>query len=327
MLVIGSAALAVAGIGDKIPNDLDVIVWKEEIEDVVKTFKPAKVDVLDDHRIVLHGCRDSLSSLLKTQQPIVELEIAWPGSSAEKILLSHKMDEYWGFWVFMKPVDCYWLKMSHRYKKNTPHFEKTRNDILALRKVFKLSTSASLSKSFVPRVPHWYKQREEETYNYGLPNLQPGQTKDKFFSGGGVKYYYDHDWIHEVVARMYNATAPAYTLYLKEGETVACDRGRFDSLPQEEKLRGVMEEATVLALERSIIPSRKDEDWVARGVQVDSTAIWKYALQKVCTSITSGWFREFAWEQYDNALQSYNRNYADIFWSEVKDGSVLVDAS
>jgi hypothetical protein len=315
MLVIGSAALAIAGIGDRVPNDLDVIVWKEEIEDVVKTFRPTKIDVLDERRIVLHGCRDSLSSLLKTQQPIVELEIAWPGSSAEKILLSHKMDEYWGFWVFMKPVDCYWLKMSHRYKKNTPHFEKTRNDILTLREIVGV---ASLWGGM--KVPEWYKQREEETYSYNHPNLQAGQTKDKFFNGDGVKYYYDHDWIHEVVARMYNATTPAYTLYLKEGETVACDRGRFDSLPQEEKLRGVMEEATVLALERSIIPTRLDDGWVARGVSVRSDAIWKFALQKVCTSITSGWFREFAWENYDKALENYNKNYAEIFWSEVPRG-------
>ena len=315
MLVIGSAALAVAGLGSKVPNDLDVIVWKEEIPDVVKTFRPTKIDVLDERRIVLHGCRDSISSLLKTQQPIVELEIAWPGSSAEKILLAHRMDDYWGFWVFMKPVDCYWLKMSHRYKKNTPHFEKTRNDIINLRRELYHSVPPAWNIQ-----PDWYKKREEETYSYNHPYLQAGHTKDKFFNGDGVKYYYDHDWIHTVVAKMYGSSRPAYELYLKDGETVACDRRKFDELPYAEKLRGVCEEATVVALERSIIPSRRDEEWVARGVVVDPQVIWKYALQKVCTSITSGWFREFAWENYDAALDNYNKNYAEIFWGEVPGG-------
>lgn len=317
MLVIGSAALAIAGVGTREPNDLDVIIWKEEMADVIKTFSPTEVNVLDDRRIVLHGCRHSLSPLLKTTHPIVELEIAWPGSSAEQILLSHKMDDYWGFWVFMKPVDCYWLKMSHRYKKNTPHFEKTRNDILALRKEVLKGVPKSEIGWYALIVPGWYKKREEETYNYNHPNLQSGQTKDKFFNGDGVKYYYDHDWIHTVVAKMYGAEVPAYSLYLKEGETVACDRAKFFALPESDRLRGVMEEATVLALERSIIPSKRDEEWVARGVNPNPQDIWKYALQKVCTSITSGWFREFAWEQYDNALHGYNRDYDNLFWNEV----------
>lgn len=309
MLVIGSAALAVAGLTDKVPNDLDVIIWKEEMEDVIKTFAPTEVNVLDDRRVVLHGCRHSLSPLLTTVHPIVELEIAWPGSSAEKILLAHKMDDYWGFWVFMKPVDCYWLKMSHRYKKNTPHFEKTRNDVLNLRK-FNEGPGLLLR-------PSWYDLREEETYSYKHPNLQAGQTKDKFFSGDGVKYYYDHDWIHTVVARMYGSEVPAYTLYLKSGESVACDRKLFESLPRSERIRGVCEEATVLALERSIIPSRMDEEWIAKGISPVPDTIWKYALQKVCTSITSGWFREFAWEHYDECLAAQNKDYVNIFWKEV----------
>jgi hypothetical protein len=306
MLVIGSAALAVAGIGDHPPNDLDVIIWKEELTDVVKQCGPKRVEVLSERSVILHECQSTLSPLLKVKHPIVELEIAWPGSSAEAILLSHKMDEYSGFWIFMKPVDVYWLKMSHRYKKNTPHFEKTRNDILRLRKEIGFLEYYK---------PHWYAQREKETYDYSHPNLSAGQSKERFFNGDGVKYWYDHDWIHTVVASMYGAEVPAYSLYLKEGEAVACDRSKFEALPHSEKLRGVMEEATVLALERSIIPARRDPEWKERNVNPNPEAIWKYALQKVCTSITSGWFREFAWENYDECLEKSCKNYANHFWA------------
>jgi hypothetical protein len=43
---------------------------------------------------------------------------------------------------------------------------------------------------------------------------------------------------------------------------------------------------------------------------------------KVCTSITSGWFREFAWENYDNVLDLYNDKYVEIFFNKVENKEV-----
>jgi len=37
------------------------------------------------------------------------------------------------------------------------------------------------------------------------------------------------------------------------------------------------------------------------------------ALMKVCTSITSGWFREFAWENYDAVQSMYSDRYVEKF--------------
>ena len=41
------------------------------------------------------------------------------------------------------------------------------------------------------------------------------------------------------------------------------------------------------------------------------------ALEKVCTSITSGWFREYAWENYHRVVHMYKtlgvNDYIDRF--------------
>src|SRR5690606_29078459 len=105
----------------------------------------------------------------------------------------------------------YTLKMSHRYLKNSPHFRKTRDDIMMLRglgcKIFDQD---------------WFKQRESETYTYKHPKLNV--MKKDFFNGDGVRYVYDHDDIHMAVAHYRESGAttpiPAYKLYMKDGAQV-----------------------------------------------------------------------------------------------------------
>lgn len=304
MLVVGSAALhLLPGFESYKPRDLDLIAFHTELPEIVKFWKPQKVQVNSESSITLFGVQKELLSLFQTELPIVEVEIAWPGTVAERI--NSVANNFHGCYTLSSLDELYTLKMSHRYKKNTPHFEKTRRDILEMRR-------------FKPRLLSWFADREKETLNYNHPKLNEGQTKAAFFSGDGVQYFFDHDLVHEVVARIYNSSQPAYQLYLKEGEAVACDRRKFENLPFRERIRGVCEEATVLALERSQIPARLDP---AFAKDVDPTWSFRYALQKVCTSITSGWFREFAWENYDEALSSYKRDYAVDFWKEVNRAS------
>jgi hypothetical protein len=76
----------------------------------------------------------------------------------------------------------------------------------------------------------------------------------------------------------------------------------FDNLPDIVKLYGVLEESYVLALERAVIP-----------LNVSADRAFEIALEKVCTSITSGWFREFAWENYDEVKKLYHESYVNKF--------------
>ena len=69
----------------------------------------------------------------------------------------------------------------------------------------------------------------------------------------------------------------------------------------------------VLALERHQIPN---------DFRPHPKKSFDMALMKVCTSITSGWFREWAWENYDQVQGLFNPAYVDWFKAGVEDGTV-----
>lgn len=229
---------------------------------------------------------------------IYEIEIAWPDTSAAKLLELIKVDV--NLANCLDPAQDYWsaslnllytLKMSHRYLRNSPFFLKTRNDIMFMR-------------TLGARIPNewsdWYKTREKETYWYKLPNLD--QSKEQFFND---LYQYDHDSLHEAVAINSNGK-PAYTYYQSNtARGVQCSKQAFYDTTEAIRLCGVVEEAMVLSLERSLIPHP--------GVKTEREA-FIFALQKVCTSITSGWFREYAYENYDRAVAMYDNLLHKQLW-------------
>lgn len=132
------------------------------------------------------------------------------------------------------------LKLSHRYKKDSPHFLKTMQDIILLRQAGAVLPEGS---------EELFKRREKDTYTYLHPNLSQG--KDTFFDASESFYKYDHDSIHRAVAE---GDVPAYTLYMQDGAQVQTDKEKFFACSEEVRLRGVLEESYVLALERSLIP-------------------------------------------------------------------------
>lgn len=116
-------------------------------------------------------------------------------------------------------------------------------------------------------------------------------NKKEFFTDN-VPYKYDHDSLHLAVAWPH---LPAYMHYMQDNAEVMCSKDKFFSLRERMRLEGVFEEACVLALERAIIPHG-----------TDPTKAFEIALEKVCTSITKGWFREYAWENYDKVRAMFN---------------------
>lgn len=196
----------------------------------------------------------------------------------------------------------YCLKMSHRFKKDSVHFHKTMADIKILRKM-----GANLDD---PVLYDIFKRREIETYNYSHPVLDT--TKSEFFDKSTVGYVYDHDSIHDCVKMQ---EKPAYMYYMKNGAQVMTDKDKFDNCPERIKLMGVYEESCVLALERSQIPN---------NFSIPPEVSFKIALEKVCTSITSGWFREYAWENYNKVMKIYSSVGKDDYIKRFKSNSNLL---
>lgn len=203
--------------------------------------------------------------------------------------------------LIAKPFTCFIMKLSHRYKKDSPHFDKTRRDILWFKSI---GMSYPFDRVFSP-FEQVLKNREAQTYKNKLPNLNQG--KQNFFDSS-VNYVYDHDTIHEAVKHL---DRPAYTYYIREGSEVFCSKDKFFDLPQIVRLYGVLEESYVLALERAVIPHG-----------TDPLRAFTIALEKVCTSVTSGWFREFAYNNYDAVFAMYHESYVDKFKKALDNGQI-----
>ena len=229
---------------------------------------------------------------------IWEFEIAYPDSTGYELLqLCNKYSDY-------KLIDVlYMLKLTHRFKKNSKHFHKTRNDILAFEK-----HGAKIDERFAD----WMKRREAETCTNKLPNLNV--TKGEFFNSEetGVVQMYDHDSVHEAIKFM---DIPAYKYFLKS--EVFCDMQKFKTLPDKVKLYAVLEECLVLAAERSQL--------CYSGITEDES--FMIALEKVSTHITGGEFREYAWRNFDTVKDLYylqGCDYMEKVYEGIDKGTIVI---
>lgn len=294
MLIIGSLAMQHHFPQDNIiPRDTDLIGTLDEFRTWTRSF--AKGDII--------LCKPLSATKMHVRDRDgwnYEFEIAGDQTTNERLLDRYSA----GIGITFAPLEVLlMLKLSHRYRRNSPHFLKTMRDIQKLR------AAGVVLDEWLEEV---LEQREKETYTYKHPKLDV--SKHAFFDGDGVNYVYDHDSLHLTQALTYKETGnhadtlcpevalyPAYTFYMKEGSEVMTSKEKFFAVDEIIRLRGVYEETCVLALERSQIPFP----------EAKPRKSFEYALMKVCTSITSGWFREFAWENYDKILDIYEKEGED----------------
>lgn len=285
MLVIGSRALERRGlIGyDDIKNsDWDFIADETDWEAFKGRMFGAEVEVQnEDVRAFkcMHNGHETYFEAYIVKEGYNENSSAALLNYAERRC---KKDNLSGFY-WATPDICLAIKLSHRFKKNNPFFRKTMQHIRFLR-----NKGYGIDKN--PKLTEIMLQRQKETLSYNHPKLDV--SKNTFFND--TIYTLDHDSIHRAVAL---ADRPAYTFYMKDGSEVMTSREKFEALPEAIKLAGVYEETCVLALERSQVPNNFQN--------VSAEHSFMMALEKVCTSITSGWFREYAWENYHKVVHMY----------------------
>jgi hypothetical protein len=280
MIILGSHSIQ--HILGRESKDIDVLATLPDFQDYLGV-NPTVVD--KDHVFAKKG------------NQIFDCELIWDsglGLELARLILSHsqtRFDQDLKAWIPNLNI-LYMLKMTHRFKKNSPHFRKTMNDIHLMRKAGAIIEPAHMD---------FFKRRQKETLYYEHPNLN--RSKDEFFNPEDNYMVYDHDSIHLTVA-LYGQ--PAYESYKTQGNEVLTSRKMFETCPKHLQLAGVYEEAAVLALERHQIPNRFAPHYL-HSAQI--------ALEKVCTSITSGHFREFAWENYDNVLHMFRNlpNFVENF--------------
>lgn len=270
MILLGSHSIQ--NILGRKSKDIDVLATLSEFEE----YTQSKATFIDqDHAFVKISDQIYDCELISDQS--LSLELA-------RLILTHPETYYNSTleaWVPNLNI-LYMLKMTHRYKKNSPHFLKTMTDIHCMRE----------AGAFIePEHMDFFFERQRATLHYEHPNLN--RSKNEFFNPEDKYMVYDHDSIHRAVA-LYDA--PAYLSYQESGSEVLTSKKLFEKAPRAIQLAGVYEEAAVLALERHQIPN---------GFKPNPMESATIALEKVCSSITSGWFREFAWENYHEVLNMF----------------------
>lgn len=297
MILIGSRALMLRAPKAlmRAPVDFDWICTQEEFDTWVKEqshkVEPTKIYPLNDGKKMIVEGRTNC-----------EFEIIQPSSSSEllqSLVMNDKHSLHTSFGLIPNLDLLFTIKSSHKYLKNSPYFWKTFLDYHVMKK---------MGASIRPEYQEFFKLREKETYTYKLPNLN--QDKKNFFSDDGLQYVWDHDSIHKAVAIF---DKPAYLYYAKDNAEVQSDKAKFFACERAIQLAGVVEEAATLAIERSLVPHP--------GVWTPEYA-WRFALSKVCSSITSGWFRSFAYENGMEIVKLYPTNYWDKFQAGIKSGLV-----
>lgn len=162
----------------------------------------------------------------------------------------------------------YTLKLSHL--AYDIHWWKHMQDLLHMKKL-----GAQRDVLLYRALQHWwYEVHGDKSF------LNMKKDAASFFNDR-VKYVYDHDWLHEVVAY---PNPPMYTKCLKDGEEVLIDPSKFDKLKTfDEQVQMFKEEICVIATER----------WLVHKKGITPQRAYQLALHKTVCNLTKGWACEF----------------------------------
>ena len=151
----------------------------------------------------------------------------------------------------------------------------------------------------------YYKLRKSEAEkrfkeNHRTPKLNISNEDFFKISGKSEGRVFVHDDLHEIVKHF---DKPIYEMLKKEEnfEMAWCEKDMFFDLPFDYQIKCVQEEAYVIALERYIIPKE--------GNFEDFFWCYKRALMRICTTLCSGFFRDFAIENYNLIIDQYKSDF------------------
>jgi hypothetical protein len=302
MLVVGSKALKYRFPAiDRKVGDVDAIAHRVEVDRLVADLDPAHVDH-GDGIISLRGIRRKNEVFDRDNAEFLLADGCRPLSM---YMSYHKMAN--GEELFASADILYSLKKSHIHFP--VKFHKHIGDFLLLDAHFKghdrLSEITRLN----------FKETESRLGRLRTPKLN--KSVDKFFgqSRSRVVSYFVHDDMHRAVAHY---DEPLYLRMQRDRTMAMCDRDLWELFSHQDKCRCVLEEAYVIALERRVLPAIYGDapTWVTASEAID------WALMRICTTLCSGWFREFATRNYGVIRQMASPSYVEDFLSKVDSGKI-----
>jgi hypothetical protein len=144
----------------------------------------------------------------------------------------------------------------------------------------------------------------KEKYGDRVPSLN---KSNKDFFDDTVKKYYVHDEVHEVMAH-YDRPLYESLKYDDKMDSAFCSKDLWEKLSYEDKVKCVQEECYVIAVERFVIPRfLKGEKYPPENIT------FMRALEKVCTTLCSGYFRDFAIDNWSECRKFTPGFYNKLF--------------
>lgn len=305
MLLIGSEAAKFHYKDFREPKDIDVITDMQELNSWFKLNKDNVVSLLPNEQ-----CTKYKAKLVSGKQ--VEFELAEQRATGYDLLQDSKDPDCYAiytpifhkelnFEVKVAPLEILMaIKRSHL--EFQIHWTKNIQDYHWLKDKFSKNHVWGIHYREFLWLEELTKKRTKETQAwYKKPKIDLDMSNEDFFkkSQKSLGRIYNHDDIHKVVM-FYDE--PMY-MKIKEDQTKAkCSKKLFFKLSREDQIKCVQEEAMVIALERVIIPAlEKDPSAIILGDYVYETAI-----MRICTTLTKGWFRDFAIENYPSLFSTYD---------------------
>jgi hypothetical protein len=304
MLVIGSQALRLGleEIGEeleRVPTDLDLFARDAEVFNAVN-FMGLSYLTITPTKILCQA----------PNKRYVEIEVATPGSSAELYLdFAEKMaklpqHEFYGLKVDVAPLEMlYSIKRAHRHSPNK--FYKHVRDYNLLNRMF-------LGGDMFERITDMRYKETVEREKLRTPSLN--KTAEAFFDDKVSNRTFVHDQIHEVMAF---EERPMFERIKVDPNLVKCSKEKFFALTETQRRHCVQEEAYVIALERGVIPMLFEGERIVKPFDA-----YRWAIMRICTTLCSGWFREYALEHYKDMLFWYDAGYVEKFLKAVEDGRI-----
>lgn len=265
-------------------NDIDVIANEEEQKSLRLMYPKVRFDFQDpdfmNNKEIEEIFPYTISNLLNSDIKILGVE---------------------GLFALKKSHVWHPNRKPDSFRKNIHAYHTLKKEFEEIQKI----DAALLHPIYLEKVNKFVKDRTkmtEEFFNVKTPVLNV--PAEKFFDDFVVKKY-DHDMLHDMAAHL---DVPIYKMIQPDNsDTVWCSEELFSDLSSDLQLWCVQEEAYVIACERFLIPN----DW-----EGSFGAAYMKALDKICTTLTSGWFRQFAIDNYYELIKMFDKTKI----SSIKEG-------
>jgi hypothetical protein len=159
-----------------------------------------------------------------------------------------------------------------------------------------------------------FSDTEERLGKLKTPSLK--KSVKSFFdqSNGFVTSYFIHDDIHRVMSHY---DSPLYERMQSNKDNAICDKNLWEKFSFEDKCKCVLEEAMVIAIERKLLPMI-----FGQGPHCTSDEALEWSMMRICTTLCSGWFRQFGTDNYFRIYEYVNKDYFVNFLQKYKNGEI-----